>query len=555
MAIARASAIARDRRWLAPLWVVALVGSVPIIVVVANVGALASPEVAHLARTVLPRYLLNTLALVATVTLAASAVGTVTAWLVTVYQFPGRSILSWLLVLPLALPPFVAAITYTGVFDFSGPVQALFRDTMGMAPGTYPIVRVRGFGGLALLLTSVLYPYVYLTARASFASQSARVVEIARSHGHRLRSAFFRAAVPAARPSLVGGAALVAMETAGEFGASSFLGVDTLTTGVFRAWFALGSQRAAIALAAVLLLIAAALIVAELRNRGHARYDAPGLHHRQFARHDLARRGWWATAACGTPVIVGFAIPFAQLLTWTVKHGGPEASLLTVGLTTVGLAAVATVTVVSLGVLAAYAARLAAVPAGGARGETAAALLATATAGYAIPAAVLAVGVATALTWVDRRIIEMADWAVGAQLPLLTTGTVIALLVAYAVRFFAIGHNGAVAGLSQVSVRFDEVARSLGARPLTVLVRAVLPPARPALVTTAVLVMIEALKELPLTLILRPFGVDTLATEVFRFAGAEQIARSAPYSLVIVLLGALAVPLLSGRTGTTTRPA
>lgn len=547
MAIARALAASSARRWLAPLWVLAALGAVPLLVIVGHLGALGSPEVGHLARTVLPRYVLNTLALVATVTLASSAVGAAAAWVVTSYEFPARRLLSWLLVLPLALPPFVAAITYSGVFDYAGPVQALFRETMGLPPGSYPVVRVRGFLSLAALLSAVLYPYVYLTARAAFSSQSARVVEIARSHSHGALASFWHAALPAARPALVGGAALVAMETLSEFGASHFLGVDTLTIGVFRAWFALGSQRAAVAIAAVLLLLSAALIVMELRYRGRARYDAPGLHHRPAMRGVLGRRGWWATAACSIPVLVGFVVPVAQMVGWTLRVGGPGPRIIAATLTTVGLATAVSIAVVAVGVAAAYAARLAAAPGSGARRGTLAALLATATSGYALPAAVLAVGVATALTWLDRRIIELADWSLGVQLPLLATGSVAALLIAYVIRFFAIGHNGGVAGLAQVSPRFDEVARSLGSGTLRTLLRAVLPPARPALTATAVLVMIEVLKELPLTIILRPFGVDTLATEVFRFAGTEQVAESAPYSLIIVAIGALAVPFLMKR--------
>ena len=523
---------------LAPASLAALIG-VPLVVVAVHAGALAAPEVRHLAQTVLPRYVANTAALVVIVAALSAAVGVTAAWLTTAFEFPGRRALSWLLILPLALPTYVAALAYAGVFDYTGPAQLLFRKGFGLPAGSYPTVDVQTFAGLCFVLTVTVYPYVYLAARAVFARQSGAVLEIARSHGYSGLQAFRRAALPLARPGIAAGMVLAAMETLGEYGASHYFGVDTLTIGIFRAWFALGSVQAALSLASVLLLAVAVIMALEHWQRRRSRYHAPGTP-RPLPRVRLhGGRAAAACAACALPVLLGFAAPVAQLVWWALRawtrvDGWQLAGYLGVSL---GLAAAAALFILVLAVLIAYTTRLRA-------GRTVGALARCATAGYAVPGAVLAVGIATAYTWLDHRVIGASRLLFGVSPGLIVTGTVLALLAGYVVRFFAVGYHNVDSGFAGVARRFDEVARSGGLRPRQALVRVGIPSLRPALTAAAVLLTVDVLKELPLTMILRPFNLETLATRVFRLAGNEMLAEAALPALLIVAVGAAPVILL-----------
>lgn len=526
--------------WLvAPGILAALIG-IPLAVVAAHLGALSSPEVRHLAQTVLLRYVVNTVGLVTVVGGLTALIGVSTAWLTTACEFPGRRALSWLLVLPLALPTYIAAIAYAGVFDYTGPAQLLFRRALAMAPGSYPTLDVQTFAGLSLVLTVTLYPYAYLTARAVFARQSAAVMEIARCHGYGALQAFRHAVLPLARPGIVAGVSLVAMETLGEYGASHFFGVDTLTIGIFRAWFALGSVEAAVSLAAVLLLVVALIIGVERWQRHRARYHAPSVVQRPIPRARLRGRSAVLTVAwCAAPVLFGFVMPVLQLGWWALEGSGHTShwNLVRYLASSVGLAGAASLAIVILATLVAYAARVR-------RGRLVSASARLATSGYAIPAAVLAVGIATAYTWLDHRIIGASRLLFGMSPGLIITGTSLALLAGYVVRFFGVGYHAIDSGFCGVTSRFDEVARCSGMRPRQALVYVALPGLRPALVGAVVLLMVDMLKELPLTMILRPFNLETLATRVFRMAGNEMMHEAAVPALLIVALGMIPVFVL-----------
>lgn len=526
--------------WLLGPAVIGFLIGVPLLVVGAHIGALSSPEVRHMAHTVLPRYLLNTLGLVVVVAVFSGVLGVSTAWLTAAFEFPGRKALSWLLVLPLALPTYIAAIAYAGVFDYTGPAQILFRRVLGLSPGSYPTLDVQNFVGLSLVLAYTLYPYAYLTARAVFTRQSAAVMEIARSHGYGAGQAFRHAALPLARPGIAAGVGLIAMETLGEYGASHFYGVDTLTIGIFRAWFALGSVEAALALAAVLLLVVAALLAVERWQRQRARYHAPSVLQRPLARITLrGRRAALAGAWCAAPVVLGFGLPVAQLCWWTWSSGasGVQASVVRYLGSSVSLAVSAALAILVLAILVAYTARIRG-------GRMVSAITRLSTTGYAVPAAVLAVGIATAYSWVDHRIIGASRWLFGVSPGLIITGTALALLAGYVVRFFSVGYHAIDSGFSGVTSRFDEVARSSGMRPRQALLHVALPSLRPALVAAAVLLVVDMLKELPLTMILRPFNVETLATRVFRMAENEMLGAAAVPALLIVAVGIVPVFIL-----------
>ena len=527
----RAPRVVASRGWLAaPITVGVLIGA-PLLVVIANLDGFLSPEMGHLMRTVLPRYVGTTVALVTLVAALCSLVGVAAAWLVTVYDFPGRRALGWLLVLPLAIPTYIGALAYTGLFDYTGPAQLLFREVLGMPAGAYPILRVRGFGGLAFVLATLLYPYVYLTARAAFAQQGATLLEVTRSLGSSGMEAFARAVLPATRPALVAGVMLVVMETLGEFGASHYLGVDTLTIGIFRGWFGLGSVQVALALGALMLVIVALLQAVEHRGRGAARFCDVTLHDRPLVRRRLrGAAALAASASCSLPVITGFALPVGQLLWWASRRLGFDVDLVRLTATSIGLAAAATAATVVLAVLVAYAARVR-------KDRLVGALARWSTAGYAVPAAVLAVGIATAYTWVDHRLNDAVRAVLGFSPGLLLTASGLALIAAYVVRFFALGYHAIDSGFARIPARFDEVGRALGFRPGRGLLHVALPNLRPALMTASILMIVEMLKELPLTLILRPFRLETLATNVFRLAGNEQLIDAAPYALVIIAAG------------------
>jgi iron(III) transport system permease protein len=527
----RARRVVASRGWLAaPITVGVLIGA-PLLVVIANLDGFLSPEMGHLMRTVLPRYVGTTVALVTLVAALCSLVGVAAAWLVTVYDFPGRRALGWLLVLPLAIPTYIGALAYTGLFDYTGPAQLLFREVLGMPAGAYPILRVRGFGGLAFVLATLLYPYVYLTARAAFAQQGATLLEVTRSLGSSGVEAFARAVLPATRPALVAGVMLVVMETLGEFGASHYLGVDTLTIGIFRGWFGLGSVQVALALGALMLVIVALLQAVEHRGRGAARFCDVTLHDRPLVRRRLrGAAALAASASCSLPVITGFALPVGQLLWWASRRLGFDVDLVRLTATSIGLAAAATAATVVLAVLVAYAARVR-------KDRLVGALARWSTAGYAVPAAVLAVGIATAYTWVDHRLNDAVRAVLGFSPGLLLTASGLALIAAYVVRFFALGYHAIDSGFARIPARFDEVGRALGFRPGRGLLHVALPNLRPALMTASILMIVEMLKELPLTLILRPFRLETLATNVFRLAGNEQLIDAAPYALVIIAAG------------------
>ena len=538
--LAAAAAQPTSRVWLlAPGLLAALVG-IPLVVVAFHLGALASPAVRHLAETVLIRYLANTMALVTVVAGLTAIVGVSTAWLTTAFEFPGRRLLSWLLVIPLALPTYIAAIAYAGAFDYTGPAQLLFRRVLSMPPGAYPTLDVQTFVGLTFVLTVTAYPYAYLTSRAVFARQSAAVMEIARCHGYGGAQAFRHAVLPLARPGIAAGVGLVAMETLGEYGASHFFGVDTLTIGIFRAWFALGSVEAALSLAAVLLLVVAAVLALERWQRQRARYHAPSAVQRPTPRIGLGRRSALIAAAwCAAPVVLGFALPVAQLIWWALNGSGRSLQweLARYLGSSVGLAATAALVIVILATLLAYAARIR-------NGSLVNATARLVTTGYAVPGAVLAVGIATAYAWLDHRMIGAARALFGVSPGLILTGTALALLAGYVVRFFAVGYHAIDSGFSGVASRFDEVARSSGMRPRHALLRVTLPNLRPALVGALVLLVVDVLKELPLTMILRPFNVETLATRVFRMAGNEMMQEAAVPALLIVLVGMIPVFVL-----------
>lgn len=524
---------------------IAAVIAIPILVVLSYVFVPTGDIWQHLASTVLPRYVTNTLWLMVGVGAGTLVIGTGTAWLVTLHRFPGRDLLQWMLLLPMAVPSYVIAYTYGGLMDFAGPVQSALRQLFGWHKSDYWFPEIRTLGGAITILTLVLYPYVYLLARAAFTEQSVCVLEASRTLGAGPWRRFLGVGLPLARPAVVAGVALALMETLNDLGAVQHFAVDTFTTGIFRTWFGLGEPAAAAQLAAILLLFVLFLLVLERWSRGEARYHQTSIRYR--ALPSLRLKGieaGLAVAACTMPVLLGFLVPLGVLLWWAIRSQalGFDERFAGLALHSVSLAALAAGLAVVLSLVLAYGARLRPTPL--VRG-----LVRLASTGYAVPGAVIAVGIMLPFAAIDRTIDAWARATFGVSTGLILSGTVIAVTFAYLVRFLAISFNAAEASLAKVGRSMDDAGRVLGRRPIEILTTIHLPLLRPSLLAAALLVFVDVIKELPATLVLRPFNFDTLAIHAYELAGDERLAEVAAPALAILAAGLGPVVLLARSIG------
>lgn len=494
----------------------------------------------HLVHTLLLDYVLNTLVLGVGVGLATIVIGTGCAWLVVMCDFPARRWLDWALVLPLAMPTYVLAYAYTDFLQFTGPVQGLIREFTGWGWQDYWFPPIHSAGGAIFVLTMAFYPYVYVLARAAFLDQSMCALEVSRTLGCSSWGAFLRVGLPLARPGIATGAGFVVMETLADFGAVKYFEVGTFTTGIYRAWFAYGSPAAAAQLASLLLLSVFAVLLLERWSRGRRQYDHTSARYRELRPARL--RGTPAVAAalaCGLPLAFGFVIPAIVLVTMAVHSGEPIAlsRLGQLAGNTLQIGALASVLAVGVALLAVYAVKRDGRPLS--RGLVRAALL-----GYATPGVVIAVGILIAIGAFDAAIDGSARALFGVSTGLVLAGTIAAVLYGCLVRFFAVAFSPLDAGLARVKRSFEDVARTLGTTPGGVLTRIHLPLMRGSILTALLLVFVEVLKELPATMILRPFNFDTLATEAFQLATTERLEAAAVPALIIVAVGLLPVLVL-----------
>jgi iron(III) transport system permease protein len=497
---------------------------------------------AHLARTVLPLYVANTALLMALAGSLALTIGITTAWLVSAAQFPGRRILAVALVLPLAVPAYIAAYIYADILSFGGPVQGALRAVTGWGVADYAFPPVRSLPGGALVLGLVLYPYIYLLARGAFAAQSLSQFRAARSLGASPRIAFWRVALPAARPAIAGGLALVLMEVLADFGVAEYFAIPTFSTGIFRSWLAMGDKQAALKLAAIMLIFVAILVIFEARTRSGRSASRDGLAPRQG--EPLIELTPWgralACAACAFPVLLGFVIP-AGWLAWLATSEAAQAATRDLGQYLTGS--------LRLGLAAALVCVVAALLLAFAKARSNSALvngaIRLATLGYALPGALLAVGLLAPLGAFDQSLTRLARDTFGYSGGLLLTGSSVILIYALAVRFLTVAYNSVDSGLSRIPPNLDAAARSLGARPARVLTRIYAPLLAPSLGAAAALVFIDALRELPATLILRPFNLETLATRTYRLASDERLVEASIPALILLAAGLLPVLLLA----------
>ncbi|MDA0996593.1 MAG: iron ABC transporter permease [Proteobacteria bacterium] len=495
----------------------------------------------HLTSTVLGLYIERTLVLMSGVGIGTFVIGTTTAWLVTMYRFPGRRIFEWALLLPLAVPSYILAFVVTDQLEYAGNVQTWLRAVFGWSrPQDYWFFEIRSMGGAITVMTLVLYPYVYLLARAAFLEQSVCVLEISRTLGNTAVKSFFRVALPLARPAIVVGVMLVLMETINDFGTVEFFAVQTFTAGIYDVWLNMSSISGAAQLSSVLLLIVLALIVTERWARQGRRFHHTSSKYSELPSYRLNRGwGWAATVFCALPVLLGFVLPAAVLAAYSARYFRATLSVDYAGfvINSLTLSAAAAAMALVLGVFLAYAVRLS-------KGRVVRIAARFASIGYAVPGAILAVGVLWPMGIADRIAVGAAE-AFGFGIGAIFIGTIAPVIYGYLVRFLALSLGTAEASLGKVTPNMDGAARTLGMSPLRTLARLHFPLMRGSLATAAILVFVDCMKELPLTMILRPFNFDTLATFVYQYASDERLEASALGALTIVAAGVVPVLLLS----------
>ncbi|MEL6293433.1 MAG: iron ABC transporter permease [Pseudomonadota bacterium] len=501
--------------------------------------------IGQLWQSVLPRYTGNTALLVVLVAAGTFMLGTGAAWLVTMTRFPGVRFFEVALVLPLAFPAYVLAYAYTHVLDHPGIVQTTLRAFTGWGPRDYWFPEIRSLGGAAIMLVLVLYPYVYLLARASFLQQSGSTFMAARALGSRPIGAFFRVSLPLARPAIAAGVLLAVMETIADFGTVAYFGVQTFATGIYTSWFTLADRAGAAQLALCLLAFALVLAVLERAQRGEAKYHDPARGQKRQA--PLSLEGWFAGCAvvlCAIPVFLGALLPIVILSSMAI---GSEQDLLSPRYlrfiqNSVTLAGAAAVLTVAAAIAVGFYQRLS--PGHVSHGAGYLARL-----GYAVPGGVIAVGLIAPFAAFDNALDAWMRDTFDISTGLLITGSIWLLVIAYMVRFLAAALGAYEGGQALVHANMDAASRSLGQGPLATLRRIHLPLLTPSLLTALLIVFVDVMKELPATLIMRPFNYDTLAVQAYRLASDERLGGAAVPSLVIVAMGLLPVILICRQVG------
>ena len=530
---------------------VALLAGLPVASVGLNLFAGGTSATwGHLSSTVLPEYIANSLWLCLGVGLGVGVVGVMTAWLTAMHDFPGRRVFEWALVLPLAVPAYVMAYVYTDFLQFVGPVQTFLRDSFGWEHGDYWFPDIRTLPGAIVMFVCVLYPYVYLLARTAFLERASGMLEAARTLGMGPWRAFFAVSLPLARPAIVAGIALALMETLADYGTVAYFAVNTFTTGIYRAWFSLGDRVAAAQLAAMLLAFVLFLLTVERISRGRARYHNTTGRNRPMAGARLkGLAAGLAILACVLPLLLGFVLPAGLLLKMALTEGDAQFGerFLTLSRNSFVLAGATAAIGVLLALLLAYGARLA-------KNGLASGLNRLVGLGYAVPGAVIAVGVLIPVTRLDNWLAGQWQAWFDYNPGLLLTGGIAALIYAYLVRFLAVALHTVESSLGKITPSMDDAARSLGLGQGETMRRVHVPMLRGSLLTAGLLVFVDVMKELPATLVMRPFNFDTLATQAYTLASDERLAEASTAALAIVVVGLLPLIALSRQVSAARRP-
>ncbi|MEQ9547459.1 MAG: iron ABC transporter permease [Marinobacter sp.] len=496
----------------------------------------------HLLDTTLPRYLITTFKLMLGVAAITLVIGLATAWAVTMCEFPGRRFFEWAMLLPFAVPAYVIAYVYTSLLDYAGPVQKALREIFGWESAKdYWFPEIRTLEGATVMIGLVLYPYVYLLARAAFLEQSPSLFAVSRSLGHSAISTFFRVVLPIARPAIAVGLSLVLMETLNDFGTVDFFAVQTLTAGLFDTWMNLGNLGGAAQIATTMLIFVVILVTLERYSRRRQQQFAARDNRDPIRRFTMSwPRQLICIVVCAVPVILGFVIPALTLgqYAWEYFDESWNSDFIRNTLNSLFLSGTAALTTLLIGVTLAYSRRL-----HDTRGMQI--MMRLSSLGYAMPGAVLAVGVIIPLAgfdnWLDGLMRDTFNISTG----LLLSGSAFAMVFAYTVRFLAVSAGSVESALQKITPSMDMASRSMGHSPGSTLLRVHLPMLRGTLITAALVVFVDCMKELPATLILRPFNFDTLATYVYQFASDERLTHSALPALIIVLAGIIPIILMS----------
>jgi iron(III) transport system permease protein len=526
-------------RWqLAATFIAGLVLA-PLVVVLSSLFSPADGVWRHLVETVLLELLINTFWLVLGVGIGTSVLGISLAWLTVICEFPGRKLFDWALVLPLAIPAYVIAFVSIGLLDFTGPIQTFLRAWLGAEDVWFP--KIRSTGGVIVVMTLAFYPYVYLLARNAFMTQGRRGIEAAQSLGHSQWSAFFRVALPMARPWIIAGLMLALMETLADFGAVSTFNYDTFTTAIYKAWFGLFSLPAAAQLSSILVLIVFVFLLVEQQLRTRSRYVQA---EKQSVPNDRiilrGARGWLAFAYLLLVLSVAFLIPVVQLSIWAFDvfaqdldgryFGFVHHSILLGGMAALLTTACALVLIYTIRLSNNLWTRI---------------MVRLATLGYALPGAVLAVGGIILVSWVDHQLIAWAKALFNLEIGLFITGTLFAILLAYLARFLVVAHSPIDSAMQRITPSIDETSRSLSLSGMAMLRRVHLPMLRGGVLTAAILVFVDVMKEMPITLMTRPFGWDTLAVRIFEMTSEGEWERAALPAVALVLTGLIPIILLT----------
>ena len=496
----------------------------------------------HLISTTLPRYLKNTLYLAFGVAILATFFGTISAWLVTMYRFPGARALQWLLLLPLAIPAYVGAYALVDFLEYAGPVQTALRDIFGWTNARdYWFPEIRSRGAAIIVLAAALFPYVFLLARNGFRDQSAGSYEVARALGAGPVARFWKVGLPLARPAIVAGVAIVMMETVSDFGVVSYFAVQTLTTGIFGVWLEGGNAGGAAQIATVVLLLVLVLVTFEKSGRRKMKFHRASRQMRPLQAQKISGAGAWAALAfCLVPFLVGFVLPFLVILFHALENADRwlDPGLLQAFTNTLFVGAIAAVLTVAAAIFAVYGIRLS-------HQKLPRMLAPVMSLGYAAPGAVLAIGILFPMSYLDHAIANSAETLFGWNTGLLITGSAFAIIYAYVVRFFAIAQGATDAAFGRVSPSLPMASRSLGQTATGTLRRVYFPLMRGSIGTALLLVFVDCVKELPATLLLRPFNFDTLSTRVYEKASLEEIGNASPAAIMVIAVGLSAVLLLA----------
>ncbi len=528
--------------WITVVIMIAVLIATPILFVVSSIFIDAGTIWKHLAETVLTGYIVNSLLLMFGVGIGVLIIGVVTAWLVTICRFWGCDWFEWLLLLPLSAPAYLLAYTYTNMLEYYGPVQMALRSWFGwQSVNDYWFPDIRSLWGAIVMLILVLYPYVYLLARTAFLEQSITTLEASRSLGCSPWQSFFKVALPLARPGIIAGLALALMEALNDFGTVEYFGVNTFTTGIYDTWFGLGERSAAAQLAAFLMLFIFTLIILELWSRRQARYYQNSSPQSHINRYQLTSwRAFLAFLFCFIPFFGGFLAPSIYLVDLVINNAKTafQNNFFTLAGHSLKVSVITAIAALILSLIMAYGKRLK-------DGFFMNSSVRIAALGYAIPGSVIAVGILIPVARLDNAIANTIEEAFNVKIGLLISGTILALIYAYLVRFLPVAFGAVESSLGKIRPSLDDAARSLGETPSKILIKIHTPLMTGGILTGIMLVFVDVMKELPATLVIRPFNFDTLAIRVYQYASDERLPDAAAPALAIVLVGMIPVIFLS----------